>query len=350
MSDKEYDILIEIARNTGREVFITDAEFTTLWTNSERTISELLLSAEKRSMHGKPEKETGIPLKDGSVLKITPIRLRDEIRYYQFEVFDPKALFDMVSPSAAFKEYAKQYKELRSSITELAAKTSAAGVDTEGLEIKRLMSSFANKTALFTMLSSDIDQPCTDISAVLDRICTEYGKILSAEDRTAFSFDIENSLYCRIDVSALRFAVSNLMSNAWLYCDADRKELGLKAYRKDGKIYIEISDNGSAAKLDVLNNAREPFSVSKKDGNGEGLGIAIADKFAERFGGELSFLTENGLTVRISLPFCDPGEESSLFSPGAYDLSSGGIARDIFLKGMETAGIRYSEAFDEYIK
>ena len=352
MDEKEYGILIDIAKNASREAFITSCNFETIWTNSKRTISDLLLSADKKSIHEKPQKEVSLSLNNGDVLKITPIKSGDSVRYYLFEVYDARSLLDLAAPLAAFKEYAKQYAELRESIIELAAKTSSAGLDPDELGLRHLMSSFSNKTAIFTMLSADSVQPCFDLTAAIDRLCSDFQKIISGRNDAEFDFETENGLYCRAYRPGLKYAVSNLLSNAWQYCDSDKKKIRLKAYRHENMIFIDISDNGSSADTDILEKSRQFFFSKNDSSESEGLGIAIADLFASRSSGKLSFIKDGkqGLTVRLAIPGCDPADDISFFSPSAADKNDSGITRDIFLKGSDITSIRYSEYEDKFIR
>ena len=351
MSEKDYGILIEILKNSHREAFLTDFDLETIWTNSERKISDILLSADKRSVQGKPEKEVSIPLGSGDTLKITPVKTGGKVRYFLFEVYNAAAVLEIAAPLAAFREYAKQYNELKDSITELAERSAAAGIDPDELGIRQLMSSFSNKTAMFMILSSDREQPYSDISIALRRTCNEFGKLIACRSDTEFEFFCEEGLFCRVYRAGLGFAVSNLLSNAWLYCNAAPKKITLEAYKKDGSIFIEITDNGTSADPVLLEKSRQVFSVRKDGGESEGLGIAICDIFASRQGGGLCFIkSEKGLTARITLPCSDPRSDLMLYSPSAFEKNESGIVRDILLKGSDITGIRYSEFTDKFIR
>ncbi len=351
MGEKDYGILIEIMKNAGREAFLTDYNLETIWTNSDRKISDLLLSADKKAINQKPDKEISIALGSGDTLKITPVKLGGRITYFLFEVYDAKAVLDIASPLAAFREYARQNNELKEIISELAERTSAAGIDPDELGIRRIMSSFSNKTALFMILSAEKAQPCSDIYATLNRTCSEYSKLISCRTDAEFEFLCEEGLFCRVYKAGLGFCVSNLLSNAWLYCDAPIKKITLKAYRHDDEICIDITDNGSSADTELLEKSRQVFSGRNDSGDSEGLGIAIADIFALRHGGSLGFTkNEDGLTVRLTLPFCDPENDLALFSPSAFERNESGIIRDIILKGSDITGVRYSEYKDKFIR
>lgn len=350
---EDYSLLIGIAETSGRETFITDPFFNTIWTNSDRSISTLLLSADRNAVHGKPQKETYTSLSDGDILKITPVKSKDAVICYMFEVYKTGAILDLAAPSTAFREYARQYSELRTSLLELAARSSAAGIDTSELGIGRMLSSFSNKTALFTMLSAEQPQQFFDLSEAIGKLCLEFQKIFSMDSKTEFSCNIDSGLCCRAGKAGLKFAVSNLLSNARLYCSAEYKKITVNVHGDGSRIVIEISDNGTAADMAVLESSRNAFSGGEESNLNEGLGIAVADTFAMRNGGELSFeKKKDGLTARLTIPQMKASDEISLFSPYAFDkeMNENGIVRDIILKGTDFADIRYFDTGDKFIR
>ncbi len=72
-----------------------------------------------------------------------------------------------------------------------------------------------------------------------------------------------------------------------------------------------VSDDGRGMPPDVLARAREPFYSTKGLASGRGLGLAVAESFARRHGGELriSSAPGRGTTVELLLPTADaPGD------------------------------------------
>jgi signal transduction histidine kinase len=76
-------------------------------------------------------------------------------------------------------------------------------------------------------------------------------------------------------------------------------------------LYIRVSviDHGVGMSAEVLAHAGEQFFTTKPSGQGTGLGLAGARKFAERLGGKLSIQSKvgQGTTVSLWLPVVSPG-------------------------------------------
>ena len=84
--------------------------------------------------------------------------------------------------------------------------------------------------------------------------------------------------------------------------DAQPSDLSPGAY-----IAITVSDTGIGMPETVLARASEPFFTTKPAGKGTGLGLPMAQGFAEQSGGKLAIRSQPGLgtTVTIWLPTAD---------------------------------------------
>ncbi len=72
---------------------------------------------------------------------------------------------------------------------------------------------------------------------------------------------------------------------------------------KDG-VFIEIQDEGTGIPAKALQQIKDPFFTTKRDGGGTGLGLAISDRIIRDHEGTLSFYSEEGrgTTVRVFFP------------------------------------------------
>jgi len=70
----------------------------------------------------------------------------------------------------------------------------------------------------------------------------------------------------------------------------------------DGKINIEISDNGAGMEKEVMDKIFNPFFTTKSDGTG--LGMAIVKKIIESHNGDITINSKHkkGSTFKISIP------------------------------------------------
>ena len=82
-------------------------------------------------------------------------------------------------------------------------------------------------------------------------------------------------------------------------------EVRFCAYRKDGRVVIEVSDTGPGVPARARENLFKPFLGSSRQG-GTGLGLAIAAELVAGHGGEIRLVDgaegETGATFRIELP------------------------------------------------
>ncbi len=81
--------------------------------------------------------------------------------------------------------------------------------------------------------------------------------------------------------------------------DAEARHLSSGDY-----VALEVRDQGTGMKPEVLNRAIEPFFTTKKEGKGTGLGLAMASGFVEQSRGRLEIESEpeSGTLIRMLFP------------------------------------------------
>lgn len=107
--------------------------------------------------------------------------------------------------------------------------------------------------------------------------------------------------------SALRSILQNLISNAILYLDPERRGvIQIRTEKKDEQtICISVEDNGRG--IDLEKNREKLLGLFKRvtnDGSGSGIGMYIINKLLENYGGKLDIESEVGVgsTFKIILP------------------------------------------------
>jgi signal transduction histidine kinase len=75
-----------------------------------------------------------------------------------------------------------------------------------------------------------------------------------------------------------------------------------------------VRDTGTGMDAATLARVTEPFFTTKPQGQGTGLGLAMARGFAEQSGGALQLESEpsRGTTVTLWLPGVEPSEAAAL--------------------------------------
>lgn len=96
-------------------------------------------------------------------------------------------------------------------------------------------------------------------------------------------------------------AFYNIIVNAIeAMADSDKRLLTVKSNVHGDNVIITISDTGKGVPENILNKLVEPFFTTKEFGR-FGMGLSTAYSMIKNYGGDIDFVTNNGLSVIISL-------------------------------------------------
>ncbi len=95
----------------------------------------------------------------------------------------------------------------------------------------------------------------------------------------------------------------NILSNS-LSVVPQNGSIAVNASAADGKIKVEISDNGPGFPAQLLSGGIKAFTTTRKETGGTGIGLYVSMQIAAKHGGELSIANapSGGALVRITLP------------------------------------------------
>ena len=82
-----------------------------------------------------------------------------------------------------------------------------------------------------------------------------------------------------------------------------RKELSLKTFQTESKIFLEFTDNGSGIPQENLEKIFNPFYTTKKSGEGTGLGLSIAFGIIGEMDGTISVESDVGIGTKMIIQF-----------------------------------------------
>ena len=140
-----------------------------------------------------------------------------------------------------------------------------------------------------------------DVNGVLDSVITLAGH---AVGRKAITFRKEvppclPTVEC--DPEQLEQVLLNLTINA-IQATEERGEVVLASAAADGRLLIEVKDQGSGVHPDHIDRLFDPFFTTKETGTG--LGLPVAYQIVRQFGGVLSAArnTGAGMTFSVTLP------------------------------------------------
>lgn len=120
----------------------------------------------------------------------------------------------------------------------------------------------------------------------------------------------------RADRDMLRQVLVNLCDNASLAMGERRGRVELRVGVTQvavlpGLVFLDVADDGPGIAPEIRGRLFEPYTTTRKIGEGMGLGLAICRKILLDHGGDLEALeTERGATFRLSLPLAEAVEPS----------------------------------------
>lgn len=123
------------------------------------------------------------------------------------------------------------------------------------------------------------------------------------------SVDSGDAREWRGDVTDLQRALGNLIDNALRYGRSSDgvARVSIAAAATARGIAISVADRGAAVPPEQIERLMRPFErldSERGEAGGAGLGLAIVDRIARRYGGQLLMTTppEGGIRVRLDLP------------------------------------------------
>jgi signal transduction histidine kinase len=151
----------------------------------------------------------------------------------------------------------------------------------------------------FTYRFTDIDLSALVVDVV--------GTVAVGQDEVRVRADVPEALPpIRGDAERLRQVLTNLVDNAVKYSPAGG-EVAVRARRENGRVLIEVADNGPGIPHDQQRLIFEKFGRADVPGGskpGTGLGLFIARSIAEAHGGTLDVRSRpnGGTTFTLALP------------------------------------------------
>ena len=92
-----------------------------------------------------------------------------------------------------------------------------------------------------------------------------------------------------------------LYENAIAVCAPRAPTIGTRAWQRDGRIVIEVSDDGPGVPPEIAQRIFDPLVTGRAGGTG--LGLALAKRIAAAHGGTIALVpSQPGATFRLDLP------------------------------------------------
>lgn len=151
----------------------------------------------------------------------------------------------------------------------------------------------------------------TDVAALVRQVAANF-EALAPQRQIEIAIDVPDSLPAELDADKARRILLNLFSNALKFAPVGGRVSCSAALDGNGRVVIEVADNGPGVPLDqrsvVFERFRQVDAGASRQRGGTGLGLAIARDFAELHGGTIgvSEAPGGGALFRVELPSTAP--------------------------------------------
>jgi len=205
-----------------------------------------------------------------------------------------------------------------------------------------------------------------EISPMVDEVATTIDALVQKNDNR-LRVEVDPSLgTMRADLTKVRQALFNLLSNAAKFTHAGEIGLEVRGERKDGVDWVRMAvrDSGVGIPPDKLDHVFEEFSQAEestsREYGGTGLGLPISRRFCQMMGGDITVESTlgEGSTFTIRLPLeVEPASKEAEAAPAAVTPEPGEEptvlvidddpnALDLLGRTLQRAGMRVVTASD----
>ena len=156
------------------------------------------------------------------------------------------------------------------------------------------------------------------IGPIIDKAVASTSGLLTHRPEIEMVVDVPPMLPpAMVDPDRLIQVVVNLVSNAVKFCDKTRGRISVVARAREGWLEVDVADNGVGIASEDIEKIFERFQQS---GNtltdkpqGTGLGLPISRQILQRFGGDISVVSEfgQGSTFTFHIPAADKSANTS---------------------------------------
>lgn len=175
--------------------------------------------------------------------------------------------------------------------------------------------------------TDEIKIEAVNIHKIILDIFNLYETIFS-KSNIEFKVDLAAKNYCiRANAGKCQQVIINLLNNAQ---DAVKEKglVSIHTYNENGKIFIEISDNGTGIDKESLSRLFTPFYTTKQPGKGVGLGLVISKSIINSFEGDISVESEKDIGTKLSISIPVTAESCDVYVPeteGTQEIINGSV-------------------------
>lgn len=157
--------------------------------------------------------------------------------------------------------------------------------------------------AILDQMSVDAGQSKGEelVNTPIDDLIRTAMETIHAADRVAFeTTDAARAVLLKVPYRAVSQSIRALIKNA-LDASGEQEGVHVKADLSGDFIEITVVDEGQGMDPTILDRSGEPFFTTKEPGRGMGLGLFLTRTVAERLGGRLDLISQEGRGTRARL-------------------------------------------------
>lgn len=139
----------------------------------------------------------------------------------------------------------------------------------------------------------------TDLVSIANS-CVEVMSPIFLENEIQITTEYEkNEIIVPVDLILVERVIINLLTNSVyaLQNISVSKEIKVKIYSQDFRVFIEIKDNGRGIEPEIRDKVFIPFFTTRE--NGAGIGLSLSKNIMEAHDGHLTFKSKKGETVFV---------------------------------------------------
>ncbi|MBX9401038.1 PAS domain S-box protein [Lysobacter sp. BMK333-48F3] len=181
----------------------------------------------------------------------------------------------------------------------------------------RMTSLLAALNELSHATRTELRREAVDLSLLADWVGAE---LQDAHPAHRAQIQVQPGLQVEGDERLLKLMLTQLLHNAWKFSSqglapGEAVRIEVSGTVENGRLSLSVRDHGSGFDMRYAHKLFEPFQRlhGPDQGGGHGLGLAIAQRIAERHGGRLraQSQTEAGSTFIVELPVVAAGGEDA---------------------------------------
>lgn len=163
--------------------------------------------------------------------------------------------------------------------------------------ILRMISRIHEKTQEIILILQD-----KELSQIIDAALLQSKPLLDSKNIEVKN-NCKSNAVVLCDEIHLREVIYNLIHNSVEAMKDDGGVLNINAYKNKKELIVEISDNGSGIKKEILPHLFEPFLTTKNCQSNYGLGLTYCYKVMKEHKGSIEVISEEGKGATVLLKF-----------------------------------------------